>query len=198
MARYAWFALPPYKALGLSVGSSDGALTPVGRAYAAAGAAPPASPTPTPSPPAATPPPVTPPPATPAPVTPPPATMAPVTPPPATPAPVTPPPATPAPATPPPATPAPSTTAAPAGPPPSTAAPPTTQSPAAAAHAKKVRPATPPTCICQRKGSQGVCREDPRQEGKGAGRVDPACSRYNPDICCRAWPHGHSVGRPQL
>ena len=124
MARYAWFALPPYKALGLSDGSSGGALTPVGRAYAAAGAAaPPATPSPTPSPPAGTPPPVSPP---------------------TTPAPTTPAPTTPAPTSPPPAT-----TAAPAGPPPSTTPAPTTQSPAAAAHAKKVRPVTPPACMSQ-------------------------------------------------
>ncbi|CAL5221818.1 g4074 [Coccomyxa viridis] len=125
VARYAWFALPPYKALGLSVGSSDGALTPIGRAYAGAGAAPPAAPTP--SLPAATPPPVTPPPATPAPVTTPSATPAPSTPPPATTARVPPPPTTPAPLTPPPATTVrvtpPPATPAPVTPPPATPAP---------------------------------------------------------------------------
>ena len=135
MARYAWFALPPYKALGLADGSSGGALTPVGRAYAAAGAAspPPATPTPTPSPPAGTSPPVSPP----------------VTPAPTTPAPTTPAPTTPAPTTPAPTSPPPGTTAAPGGPPPSTTPAPTTQSPAAAAHAKKVRPVTPPACMSQ-------------------------------------------------
>ena len=139
MARYAWFALPPYKALGLSDGSSGGALTPVGRAYAAAGAStPPATPAPTPSPPAGTSPPVSPP-----------VTPAPTTPAPTTPAPTTPAPTTPAPTTPAPTSPPPGTTAAPGGSPPSTTPAPTTQSPAAAAHAKKVRPVTTPACMFQ-------------------------------------------------
>jgi hypothetical protein len=35
VARYAWFALPPYQTLGLA--NSDGSLTSVGTAYAAVG-----------------------------------------------------------------------------------------------------------------------------------------------------------------